>query len=61
MNTNSLYCRATNAVLTLHSVSTNDSGKKYRAIVSNNYGAAPSTDATLTVTPRRQICRRPTF
>ena len=51
VNTNSLIAGATNAVLTLHSVSTNDSGKKYRAIVSNNYGAAPSTDATLTVTP----------
>jgi pectate lyase len=50
-NTNSLIADATNAVLTLHNVSTNDSGTKYRVIVSNNFGSDPSADATLTVTP----------
>lgn len=51
VNTNSLIADATNAVLTLHNVSTNDSGQKYRVIVSNNFGSDPSADATLTVTP----------
>jgi len=51
VNTNALIADATNAALTLHSVSTNDSGKKYRVIVSNNYGSDTSADGTLTVTP----------
>jgi pectate lyase len=51
VNTNSLIADATNAVLTLHNVSTNDTGKKYRALVSNNFGSDTSVDATLTVTP----------
>lgn len=50
-NTNALIADATNAVLTLHNVSTNDNGKKYRVIVSNNFGVDTSVDATLTVTP----------
>jgi pectate lyase len=50
-NTNTAIVGATNATLILHGVSTNDSGKKYRVIVSNNFGTAPSTDGTLTVTP----------
>lgn len=51
VNTNSIIPGATNATLTLLNVSTNDSGKKYRAIVSNNYGSDTSLDAVLTVTP----------
>lgn len=50
-NTNSLIADATNAALTVTGASTNDSGKKYRVIVSNNFGADTSVDATLTVTP----------
>lgn len=50
-NTNSLISGATNATLTLLNVSTNDNGKKYRVIVSNNYGSATSSDGVLTVTP----------
>lgn len=50
-NTNTLLSGETSSHLTLLNVSTNDNGKKYRVIVSNNYGSAPSADATLTVTP----------
>jgi pectate lyase len=51
LSTNSVIANATNAVLALHNVSTNDTGKKYRVIVSNNFGSDPSADGTLTVTP----------
>jgi pectate lyase len=47
-NTNTLLGGATNAQLFLSGVSTGDAGK-YRVLVSNNYGSAGSTNATLTV------------
>jgi pectate lyase len=48
LNTNSLLGGATNAQFTLSAVTTNSAGK-YRVIVSNNFGSAGSTNATLTV------------
>ncbi len=50
-NTNSAIADATNASLTVTGVTTNDNGKKYRVIVSNNFGSDTSADATLTVNP----------
>ncbi len=47
-NTNTLLTGKTNAQITLTGVSTNDAGT-YSVHVSNTYGNAPSTNATLTV------------
>jgi pectate disaccharide-lyase len=49
-NTNTPLADATNALLTLNSVTTNDAGG-YSVVVSNNYGATNSLTASLTVNP----------
>ncbi len=57
-NTNTPLANASNAVLTLTSISTNDLGN-YQVVVTNSYGSATSAVATLSIIQPPNITRQP--
>jgi hypothetical protein len=47
---------ATSSNYTIASTSLSDNGAKFRCVVTNAFGNATSSEATLTVQPPRQFC-----